>query len=91
MLDGARAWYYNIAGATRAKFSIPHKEPSYQLTLGFCKLYALATRVANFHLGTSCVQAINTKSKASMGTKGGKHVRGMKESDKALIPHAYYT
>ena len=52
LFEGARAWYYNVAGGTKAVFSLPHKTPNYHTSLSFYTWYSLASRMPGF--GINC-------------------------------------
>ena len=44
LFKGARAWYYSVAGGTKAVFSLPHKTPNCYTSLSFCTWYSLASK-----------------------------------------------
>jgi len=76
LFEGARAWYYSVAGGTRAVFSLPHRTPNYYMSLGFCTWYVLATRVPDFRMNTSCIKNIKASYKVKSGSKS--RMRGMR-------------
>ena len=63
LFEGARAWYYTVAGGTRVVFSLPHRTPNYHTSLGFCT-YFLASRMPDFRINTSCIKSIKASYKA---------------------------
>ena len=58
LFKGARAWYYSVAGGTKAIFSLPHKTPNCYTSLSFCTWYSLASRMPDFRINTSCIKSI---------------------------------
>ena len=58
LFEGARAWYYSMAGGTKAIFSLPHKTPNCYTSLSFCTWYSLTSRMPGFGINTSCIKSI---------------------------------
>jgi len=77
LFEGARAWYYSVAGGTRAVFSLPHRTPNCYTSLSFYTWYFLASRVPGFKMNTSCIKSIKASYKVKSGSKS--HMRGMSE------------
>ena len=77
LFEGARAWYYSVAGGTRAVFNLPHRTPNCHTSLGFCTWYFLASRMPIFGINTSCIKSIKASYKAKLDSN--KRVRGMTE------------
>ena len=77
LFEGARAWYYSVAGGTKVIFSLPHKTTNYYTSLSFCTWYSLASKMPSFGINTSCIKSIN----ASYETKleSNRRMRGMDE------------
>jgi len=70
LFEGARAWYYSIAGGTGAIFTLPHKTPNSYANLGFCMWYFMANKVPGFGINTSYIKGIKSMYKAKVGSKG---------------------
>src|SRR4051812_13045594 len=45
LLEGARAWFYSIAGGTGNTFSLPSSQPRLVCSLNFCCWFSVATGV----------------------------------------------
>jgi len=75
LFEGARAWYYSVAGGTKTIFSLPHKMPNCYTSLSFCTWYSLASKMPVFGINTSYIKSI----KASYETKleSNRRMRGM--------------
>src|SRR5438270_4860522 len=48
LFDAARAWFFNIAGCTGARFSIPLKRGEPKLAMSYCAWYTQINRAPNF-------------------------------------------
>jgi len=48
LFEGARAWYYSVAGGTDALFRLPLKEPKCRTSFSFCTWYFQANQTPNF-------------------------------------------
>jgi len=59
LFEGARAWYYSVAGATNALFRLPEKMPNCHTSLSFCTWYSQASKMPSYSLAHSCVKSIN--------------------------------
>jgi len=81
LFEGAREWYYSVAGETRAVFSLPHKMPNCHTSLSFCTWYFLASRMPDFRINTSCIKSIKAFYKAML--ESNKRVQGMNEYQEA--------
>ena len=68
LFEGARAWYYSVAGGTGAVFTLPHKMPNF-ISLGFCTWNIIANKVPGFRINTSCIKGIKSIYKAKEGSK----------------------
>jgi len=77
LFDGARAWYYSVAGGTKAIFSLPHKMPNCHTSLSFCTWYSLVSRMPGFRINTSCITSIKASYKDKL--ESNKRVHGMDE------------
>jgi len=75
LFEGARAWYYSIAGGTGAVFTLPHKTPNSYASLDFCAWYFMANKVPGFGIDTSGIMGIKFAYKAMEGVKGLSNVR----------------
>jgi len=82
LFEGARAWYYSVAGGTGAVFTLPHKTPNSYASFGFCSWYFMANQVPSFGINTSCIKGIKSMYKAKVGSKG-YWMQGMAEYQKA--------
>jgi len=82
LFEGARVWYYNIAGGTGAVFTLPHKTPNSYASLDFCTWYFMANKVREFEINTSCIKGIKSTYKVKVGSKGCR-MRGMIEYQEA--------
>ena len=69
LFEGARAWYYSIAGRTGAVFTLSHKTPNSYASLDFCTWYFMANKVPGFGINTSCIKGIKSTYKAKVGSK----------------------
>jgi len=69
LFEGARAWYYSMAGGTRATFSLPHRTSNCYTSLNFCTWYFISSRVPNFGMNTSCIKSIKASYKVKSGSK----------------------
>jgi len=81
LFEGARAWYYSVAGGTGAIFTLPHKTPNFYASFDFCSWYFRANQVPEFGINTSCIRGIKSTYKTKLGTKGCR-MRGMTEFQK---------
>ena len=70
LFEGARAWYYSVAGGTEAIFTLPHKMPNSYVSFGFCTWYFMTNKVPGFRINTSCIKGIKFTYKAKVRTKG---------------------
>ena len=61
LFEGARAWYYFVAGCTGVKFSLPRKVPNLQVTLGFSSWYALASGRPGYNINCTYLREIKAK------------------------------
>ena len=77
LFEGARAWYYSVAGGTKAIFSLPHKTPNCYTSLSFCTWNSLASRMPGFRINTSCIKSIKASYKDKL--ESNKCMRGMDE------------
>ena len=77
LFEGARTWYYGVAGGTKAIFSLPHKTPNCYTSLSFCTWNSLASRMPGFGINTSCIKSIKASYKDKL--ESNKRVRGMDE------------
>jgi len=50
LFEGARAWYYSVAGGTKAIFSLPHKTPNCYTSLDFCTWYFQASKMPDYSI-----------------------------------------
>ena len=82
LFEGARAWYYIVAGGTGAIFTLPHKTPNFYASFGFCSWYFMANQVPGFGINTSCIRGIKSTYKTKLGSKGCQ-MRGMNEFQEA--------
>ena len=48
LFDAARAWFFNIAGCTGARFSIPSGRGEPKMTMSYCTWYTQVNRAPNF-------------------------------------------
>jgi len=77
LFEGARAWYYSVAGGTKAIFSLPHKTPNCYTSLSFCTWYSLASKMPGFSINISCIKSIKATYKDKL--ESNKRARGMEE------------
>jgi len=77
LFEGARAWYYSVAGGTKTIFSLPHKTPNCYTSLSFCTWYSLASKMPEFRINTSCIKSIKASYKDKL--ESHKRARGMDE------------
>ena len=77
LFEGARAWYYSVAGGTKAIFSLPHKTPNCYTSLSFCTWYSLASKMPGFSINVSCIKSIKASYKDKL--ESNKRARGMEE------------
>jgi len=82
LFEGARAWYYGVAGGTGAVFTLPHKTPNSYASFGFYSWYFMANKMPEFGINISCIKSIKSTYKAKVGSKGYR-MRGMVEYQKA--------
>ena len=82
LFEGARAWYYSVAGGTGAIFTLPHKTPNFYVSFGFCSWYFMANQVPGFGINTSFIRGIKSMYKTKLGSKGYR-MRGMNEYQEA--------
>jgi len=75
LFEGARAWYYSVAGGTKTISSLPHKMPNCHTSLDFCTWYSLASRMPDFGINTSCIKSIKASYKDRL--ESNKRMRGM--------------
>jgi hypothetical protein len=71
LIDGARGWYWYIAGCTGAKFSLPSREPALRMSLAYCKWHRAAnTFSTGYNFSTSGLAGI--KGWKAAGKKGAQ-------------------
>lgn len=78
LLEGARAWFYTIAGCTGAKFSLPPKVPSGNCLLSFCNWYCIADSVPRYNMHSTCIREIKRKYYERRNQKNSR-MKGMQE------------
>ena len=78
LFEGARAWYYSVAGGTGAIFTLPHKTPNFYASFSFYSWYFMANQVPGFGINTSYIRGIKSTYKTKLGSKGCR-MRGMDE------------
>ena len=76
LFEGARAWYYNVAGGTGAIFILPHKTANFYASFDFCSWYFMANLVPRFGINTLCIRGIKSTYKTKLGSKDCR-MRGM--------------
>ena len=76
LFEGARAWYYFVAGCTGAIFSLPEKVPNSYVTLSYSNWYALASAIPDYNINSTCLRRIKT------------HFDAKSDSSKTRLPGA---
>ncbi|XP_020270669.1 uncharacterized protein LOC109845813 [Asparagus officinalis] len=69
LYEGARSWYYSVAGCTKAVFNLPHKTPNSYTSMGFCNWYSAASQTSGYKLNTSCLKKIRRIYASRRGSK----------------------
>ena len=82
LFEGARAWYYSVAGGTEATFRLPIKGPKGRTSFSFCTWYFQANQTPDFAPEYSCIESINAGYEARSGST--KRSRGVEQYLKAL-------
>lgn len=80
LLEASRAWYYSIAGGTKAKFILPFREPNSYCSLSFASLYSQASYQPTYRINSMCLWEI----KALYGTRKGTKKSRLKGMDEFL-------
>ncbi|XP_020271457.1 uncharacterized protein LOC109846622 [Asparagus officinalis] len=88
LIDGVRAWFWNVAGCTGARFSLPVAEPGLYLTFLYCRwILAANTPLAKKKLheleSEAVVRRIVSKKgkEPATSSRKGKQVADSEESD----------
>jgi hypothetical protein len=68
LFEGARAWYYFVAGCTGAMFHLPQKVPNLQATLGFSSWYSVASSRPGYNLNNTCIKEIKAYFDSKVGS-----------------------
>ena len=69
LFEGARVWYFHVAGGMGATFSLPQPSPNLYTSLSFCTWYVIAEMVPGYEINASCVKVIKTTYSAYKGSK----------------------
>jgi len=77
-LEGARAWYFHVAGGTGAIFNLPQRPPNAYTSLSFCTWYIVANTVPGYEMNASCIKAIKSSYNVHRGSKTVRK-KGMNE------------
>jgi len=77
LFEGARAWYYSVAGGTKVLYSLPHKTPNCYASLGFCTWYFQASKIPGYSMERSCIKSINASYEEKLASN--KRMRGIDE------------
>ena len=78
LYEGARAWYYSVAGCTKAVFKLPHKTANSYTSISFCNWYYAASQTPNYNLNTSCLKDIRHMYNLRKGSKTSR-LKGIDE------------
>jgi len=81
LFEGARAWYYSVAGGTGTTFRLPLEAPKCQMSLSYCTWYSQAVQTPDFLPASSCIESINASLEAR--TESGKPTRLVEQYRKA--------
>ena len=69
LFEGARAWYFHVAGGTGATFSLPRRPPNVYISLSFCTWYVIANTVPGYKMNAFFIKAIKSAYSAHRGSK----------------------
>ena len=78
MYEGARAWYFNVAGGIEARFNRSQKILNSYASLGFCAWYVIANSVPGYNINNTYIKQIKVIFQAKKGSKN-THLKGMDE------------
>ena len=78
MYEGARAWYFNVAGGTEARLNLPQKIPNSCSSLRLCAWYVIADSVPEYNINNNCIRRIKAMFQAKKGSKYTR-LKGMDE------------
>jgi len=84
LYEGARVWYFNVAGGTEARFNLPQKIPNSYTSLRFCARHVIADSVPEYNINNSCIGQIKAMFQAKKGSKNIR-LKGMDEFLRAKL------
>ena len=60
LFEGAQAWYFNVAGGTGARLSLPPRIPNSYATFAFCTWYVITNTTPGYMINNSCIREIKS-------------------------------
>jgi len=69
LYEGARAWYFNVAGGMEARFNLRQKVLNSYASLEFCTWYVIADLVPGYNINSTCIKKIKAMLQAKKGSK----------------------
>ena len=58
LYEGARAWNFNVAEGTKARFNLPQKISNSYASLRFYAWYVIADSVPGYNINSTCIKQI---------------------------------
>ena len=88
LCEGARAWYYSVAGGTEATFRLPVEEPKSLTSFTFCTWYSRVNQSPDFTPGYTGIEGINAylKTRSESGKRSHmvtQYLKVQKELERA--------
>ena len=78
LYEGARAWYFNVAGLMEARFNLPQKVLNSYASLRFYTWYVIADSVPGYNINSTCIKKIKSMFQAKKGSQSTR-LKGMGE------------
>ena len=92
LIDGARAWFWSIAGCTNVEFDLPLEAPPLRMTFLFCKWLIAANivtrrgRVSDSEEEAAPQQATEATHEAMMSTREKEAAESSRKGKEPVLP-----